>query len=82
MGTIQNIQKYADRLSFIVEDLLSLSRFEQEDEGKTIKLQEGYFKDVFQSDMQICRSKAEEKNITSIPSATSKFPPTGRKNYQ
>jgi len=61
------IQKHADRLSSIVEDLLSLSRIEQEDEGKTIKLEEGYVKDVFQSAIQICRSKAEEKNITIRP---------------
>jgi two-component system phosphate regulon sensor histidine kinase PhoR len=61
------IQKHADRLSSIVEDLLSLSRIEQEDEGKIIKLEEGYVNDVFQSAMQICRSKAEEKNITIRP---------------
>ena len=57
------IQKHVDRLSSIVEDLLSLSRIEQEDEGKTIKLEEGYVKDVFQSALQICHSKAEEKKI-------------------
>ena len=50
-------------MSSIVEDLLSLSRIEQEDEGKTIKLEEGYVKDVFQSALQICHSKAEEKKI-------------------
>jgi len=61
------IQKHADRLSSIVEDLLSLSRIEQEDEEKTIKLEEGYLGDVFQSAIQICRSKAEEKNITIRP---------------
>jgi two-component system phosphate regulon sensor histidine kinase PhoR len=61
------IQKHVDRLSSIVEDLLSLSRIEQEDEGKTIKLEQGYVKDVFQSAMQICRSKAEEKNIRISP---------------
>ena len=61
------IQKHADRLSSIVEDLLSLSRIEQEDEGKTIKLEQGDVNDVFQSAMQICRSKAEAKNITFRP---------------
>jgi two-component system phosphate regulon sensor histidine kinase PhoR len=61
------IQKHADRLSSIVEDLLSLSRIEQEDEGKTIKLEQGNVNDVFQSATQICRSKAEEKNITIRP---------------
>ena len=61
------IQTHADRLSSIVEDLLSLSRIEQEDEEKNIKLKEGYVNDVFQSAIQICRSKAEEKNITIRP---------------
>ncbi len=61
------IKKHVDRLSAIVEDLLSLSRIEQEDEGKTIELADGHIKDVFQSAMQICRSKAEEKNIALSP---------------
>jgi two-component system phosphate regulon sensor histidine kinase PhoR len=61
------INKHVDRLSAIIEDLLSLSRIEQEDEGKIIKLEEGYVNDVFQSAIQICRSKAEEKNITIRP---------------
>jgi two-component system phosphate regulon sensor histidine kinase PhoR len=60
------IQKHVDRLSFIVEDLLSLSKIEQEDEGRTIQLEESNIKDVFLSASQICRSKAEEKNISII----------------
>ncbi len=58
------IQKHVDRLSSIVEDLLALSRIEQEDEGKTVKLEEGNIGNVFRSVMQLCRPKAEEKNIT------------------
>jgi two-component system phosphate regulon sensor histidine kinase PhoR len=61
------IQKHVDRLSSIVEDLLSLSRIEQEDEGKTIQQEKGYIKEVFNSAMQICRSKAEDKKITISP---------------
>jgi len=57
------IQKHVDRLSFIVEDLLSLSRIEQEDERKAIQIEKGKILDVFQSAIQICRSKAEEKKI-------------------
>ena len=57
------IQKHVDRLSSIIDDLLSLSRIEQEDERKTIHLESRYIKDVFQSAIQICRSKAEEKKI-------------------
>jgi len=58
------IQKHVDRLGAIVEDLLSLSRIEQEDEGRTLKLEEGNIGDVFRFALQMCRSKAEEKNIT------------------
>lgn len=61
------IKKHVDRLSTIVEDLLSLSRIEQEDEGKTIKLEDRYIKDVFQSAMQICDAKAQEKQIAIRP---------------
>lgn len=57
------IQKHVDRLSSIVEDLLSLSRIEQEDEGKTIRMAEGNILDVFKAAMQICRPKAEERQI-------------------
>jgi two-component system phosphate regulon sensor histidine kinase PhoR len=57
------IQKHVDRLSSIVEDLLSLSKIEQQDEHKAIKRKKGFIKDVFNSVTQICRSKAEEKNI-------------------
>ena len=57
------IQKHADRLSSIVEDLLSLSRIEQEDETKAIVLENGLLKDVFKSALQICQPKAEEKKI-------------------
>jgi two-component system phosphate regulon sensor histidine kinase PhoR len=58
------IQKHVDRLSSIVEDLLDLSRIEQEDEGKTVNLEEGNIGQVFRSVLQLCRPKAEEKNIT------------------
>jgi two-component system phosphate regulon sensor histidine kinase PhoR len=61
------IQKHVDRLSFIVEDLLSLSRIEQEDERKAIQIEKGKILDVFKSAIQICRSKAEEKKIDIHP---------------
>ena len=72
------IKKHADRLSAIVEDLLSLSRIEQEDEGKTIEYESGYIKDVFQSAMQICDAKAQEKQIAIRPDRSSK-PGKGKK---
>jgi two-component system phosphate regulon sensor histidine kinase PhoR len=57
------IEKHVDRLSFIVEDLLSLSRIEQEDEREAIQIEKGVILDVLKSAIQICRSKAEEKKI-------------------
>ena len=57
------IQKHVDRLSSIIDDLLSLSRIEQEDERQAIEFENKPIKDIFESAVQICRSKAEEKNI-------------------
>jgi two-component system phosphate regulon sensor histidine kinase PhoR len=74
------IQKHVDRLSSIIDDLLSLSRIEQEDERKTIQLESAYIRDVFKSAIQICRSKAEEKKIeidlTCDEELSSHFDPT------
>jgi two-component system phosphate regulon sensor histidine kinase PhoR len=60
---LEIIQKHVDRLNSIIEDLLTLSRIEQEDEEKTITFQMGKVSDVIQAATQICRPKAEEKNI-------------------
>jgi two-component system phosphate regulon sensor histidine kinase PhoR len=57
------IQKHADRLNAIIEDLMMLSRIEQEDKEKPISFPESKFSDVLQAAAQICRPKAEEKKI-------------------
>ncbi|MGB5750986.1 MAG: ATP-binding protein [Desulfobacterales bacterium] len=57
------IQKHVDRLSSIIDDLLSLSRIEQEDERQAIQLESRPILEVFRSAVQICRSTAEEKGI-------------------
>jgi two-component system phosphate regulon sensor histidine kinase PhoR len=57
------IQKHVERLNTIIDDLLTLSRIEQEDKEKPITLQEYKIGDIFQSAAQICHSKAEEKGI-------------------
>jgi len=57
------IQKHVDRLSAIIDDLLSLSRIEQEDERQAIEFENKPVMDIFRSAVQICRSKAEEKSI-------------------
>ena len=58
------VNKHVDRLDSIIEDLLTLSRIEQEDEQGAIELEKGLIIDAFQSALQICRSKAEEKSIS------------------
>ncbi len=57
------IQKHVDRLNSIIEDLMALSRIEQEDESKTISFQQVKIEDIFQAALQMCRTKAEEKKI-------------------
>jgi len=58
------IAKHADRLNAIIEDLLSLSKIEQEGERKGIALEEGSVRGVLQAAIQSCRVSAEAKNIT------------------
>jgi len=57
------IEKHVDRLDAIIEDLLSLSRIEQEEERGEIVLEEGYIKDVLLTATQVCQVKATQKNI-------------------
>jgi two-component system phosphate regulon sensor histidine kinase PhoR len=57
------IQKHVDRLNAIIEDLLALSRIEQENERKEINFQQAKIEDIFQAAIQLCRAKAEEKKI-------------------
>jgi two-component system phosphate regulon sensor histidine kinase PhoR len=57
------IMKHVDRLNLIIEDLLQLSRIEQDAEKEKIVLEEGQIKDLLQTTMKICREKADEKKI-------------------
>ena len=57
------IQKHVDRLDAIIEDLLALSRIEQEDDKKEIQFQSVKIADVFQAAIQLCQPKAEKQNI-------------------
>jgi two-component system phosphate regulon sensor histidine kinase PhoR len=57
------IQKHVNRLNSIIEDLLALSRIEQENERKQINFQQVKIEDIFQAAIQLCRPKAEEKKI-------------------
>ena len=57
------IQRHVDRLNAIVEDLLALSRIEQEHENKDIQFEPVKIADVFQAAVQLCSPKAGDKNI-------------------
>ncbi|MEA3416446.1 MAG: ATP-binding protein [Thermodesulfobacteriota bacterium] len=63
------IIKHINRLDAIVEDLLALSRIEQEDTGKEkdrkkeVKFETGSIKDVIDTAIQVCQAKADKKNI-------------------
>jgi two-component system phosphate regulon sensor histidine kinase PhoR len=57
------VSKHVDRLNAIIEDLLSLSRIEQQTEKKGIVLTEGRIQEVLESAIQACEVKAHAKNI-------------------
>lgn len=58
------IERNAHRLNAIIDDLLMLSKIEQEEEGKQILLQEGNIKDVLDAAVMVCENVAQEKNVT------------------
>lgn len=58
------IIKHTDRLSMIIEDLLSLSRIETDAEKGEIVLEEGSLQDVFEAVRKTCGKKAHAKQMT------------------
>jgi two-component system phosphate regulon sensor histidine kinase PhoR len=57
------IEKHANRLEAIVDDLLQLSRIEKENEAKEIQFAETSLRSILRSSIQVCRIKAEAKKI-------------------
>ena len=57
------ISKHVDRLNTIIEDLLMLSRIENEGESGEVKRERTRLRDIFQNAVQICRPRADEKRI-------------------
>ena len=57
------IARQADRLNAIIEDILSLSRIEQEGEEERIEMEEGDVKGIIDAAVQSCEIKAREKHI-------------------
>lgn len=60
------IQRHADRLNAIIEDLLTLSRIEQEETSGDITLEPGAIKPVLQNVIETCAWQARSKNITLV----------------
>jgi two-component system phosphate regulon sensor histidine kinase PhoR len=58
------LSKQADRITMIVNDLLSLSRIERDAEQKAIELAEGSIAEVLGSSIETCSARAHLKNIT------------------
>ncbi len=56
-------EKHVVRLEAIIEDLLSLSRIEQEHEKEEIRLSNANIKDVVETAIQVCRPNADSKHI-------------------
>ena len=60
---LEIIKRHADRLEAIIEDLLSLSRIEQETEREGIALTENRLEPMLETAIQVCEVKATAKQI-------------------
>ena len=59
---LEIIRRHAERLDSIIEDLLSLSRIEQEERGKLERM-EADLRDIIANAIQLCRSRSNGKDI-------------------
>ena len=57
------IARQTHRMDAIIDDLLALSRIEQQSEKADIELQNGCIRDVLKAAIEICRNKAQAKQI-------------------
>jgi two-component system phosphate regulon sensor histidine kinase PhoR len=58
------IEKHVNRLTAIIDDLMKLSKIEQQDEKSEIQIKNSSIKKVIQSAIQRCREQADAKQIT------------------
>ncbi|MFA5424598.1 MAG: ATP-binding protein [Phycisphaerae bacterium] len=61
---LEIIARHTDRLNAIVDDLLSLSRLEEDRENRRLFFEYSYLKPVLTSAVKLSKIKAEKKNIT------------------
>lgn len=57
------VAKHADRLNSIIEDLLSLSRIEEDAGSQSIEMERARLVDIVNSAIQLCEVKAKAKSI-------------------
>lgn len=60
---LEIIERHVNRLNAIIEDLLVLSRLEQQDEKNEIELNSTPVKNILLTAAQVCQSSADEKKI-------------------
>lgn len=60
---LEIIAKQADRLNAIIEDLLTLSRLEQDSERHEISFEPKRIKEILEAAIDVCTKKARDKNI-------------------
>lgn len=60
---LEIIQRHSNRLDAIIDDLLSLSKLEQPDQGEIV-FEETKVSSFISSAVQVCRHKAQQRNIT------------------
>ncbi len=60
---LQIILRQSERLSTIIDDLLVLSRIEEDARQDAIKLEQGHLRPVIESALQTCQLKADEAGI-------------------
>lgn len=70
---LQIIINQADQLRAIVDDLLDLSRLEQETEQTELPLVPGLIADILLTSEQVCSPKAAEKEITIVRNCPDKL---------
>ncbi|MBN2054167.1 PAS domain-containing protein [bacterium] len=61
---LEIIRKHTSHLNAVIEDLLSLSRIEQDTSDSSIRLEVLPLREVITGAVAVCRSKAEDKEIT------------------
>ncbi len=57
------VAKHADRLNAIIEDLLALSRLEQDAQQDHVTLEEYSIQDVLEAAREVCEVKASERDV-------------------